>query len=95
LQSENAGNPKAGKQGATTLRPTSMQSCALDVADRGATVEQIAEYLDCDPSRVRQISQAAGYKLAWNLLEHGVDVETVLDIVNAIEPFEHRRKESR
>ena len=63
LQSEQPGNPKAGKQGATTLRPASPQSCALDVAERGATIEQIAGYLGVHHSRVRQIAEGALAKI--------------------------------
>jgi hypothetical protein len=63
LQSEQPGNPKAGKQGATTLRPSSPHSCALDVAEKGATIEQIAGILGMHHSRVRQIAEGALAKL--------------------------------
>ncbi len=63
LQSERPGNPKAGKQGATTLRPTSSHSCALDVAERGATTEEIADMLGMHHSRVRQIAEGALVKI--------------------------------
>lgn len=63
LQSEQPGNPKAGKQGTTTFRPSSSQSCALDVAEKGATIEQIAEMMGMHHSRVRQIAEGAIMKL--------------------------------
>jgi hypothetical protein len=64
LQSEQPGNPKAGKQGATTLRPSSAHSCALDVADRGAmSIDEIAEAFGMHHSRVRQIAEGAILKL--------------------------------
>lgn len=63
LQSEQPGNPKAGKQGTTTFRPSSSQSCALDVAEKGATIEEIAEMLGMHHSRVRQIAEGAIMKL--------------------------------
>lgn len=63
LQQEQAGNPQAGKQGATTFRPSSMQSCSLDVADRGAGFEEIGRLLGMDVTRARQIAQSAIEKL--------------------------------
>jgi hypothetical protein len=71
LQSENPGNPKAGKQGATTFKPSSNQSCALDVAEKGATFEEIGRFLGCDSTRARQIAAAAIDKLR----DAGVDVD--------------------
>jgi hypothetical protein len=77
LQSENPGNPKAGKQGATTFKPSSMQSCALDVADKGATFDEIGRYLGCDSTRARQIAAAAIDKLR----AAGVDVAEMMELL--------------
>lgn len=64
LSEEQPGNPQAGKQGETTFRPSSMQSCALDVADNGgASFEEIGVFLGMDSTRGRQIAQAALEKL--------------------------------
>jgi hypothetical protein len=63
LQQEQPGNPQAGKQGETTFRPSTMQTCALDVAERGASYEEIGEHLGMDSTRARQIAQAAIEKL--------------------------------
>lgn len=76
LQSENPGNPQAGKQGETTFRPASMQSCALDVADKGAaSFEEVGRYLGCDSTRARQIAAAAIEKLR----AAGLDVTEMLE----------------
>lgn len=40
-----------------------MQSCALDVAEKGASFEEIGEFLGCDSTRARQIAAAALEKL--------------------------------
>jgi hypothetical protein len=75
LQEEQPGNPQEGRQGATTLRPSTMDTCALDVAERGrATFEEIGAILGVHPTRARQIAEAA---LA-ELRERGVDVEGLL-----------------
>lgn len=63
LQQEQPGNPQAGKQGLTTFRPATMQSCALDVAERGASYDEIGDYLGMDSTRARQIAQGAIEKL--------------------------------
>jgi hypothetical protein len=75
LKEEQPGNPQAGKQGETTFRPSSNQSCALDVADSGASFEEIGEFLGMDSTRARQIAQGALEKLK----ALGVDVEALLE----------------
>jgi hypothetical protein len=62
-QSDRPGNPKAGKQGATTLRPASAQTCTLDVARQARQVEEIAKYMGLHHSRVRQIAEGAILKI--------------------------------
>jgi hypothetical protein len=83
LQSENPGNPKAGKQGATTLRPATMQTCALDRADRGpASFDEIGELLDMDSTRGRQIAQQALWKLLINCADE--DFDTLLELLRSV-----------
>ena len=48
-----------------------MQSCALDVAEKGATFDEIGRYLGCDSTRARQIAASAIAKLR----DAGVDVD--------------------
>lgn len=72
LQQEQPGNPQAGKQGETTFRPSTMQSCSLDVAEKGASFEEIGELLGMDSTRGRQIAQAALEKLKARCAELGV-----------------------
>jgi hypothetical protein len=77
LKQEQPGNPQAGKQGETTFRPSSMQSCSLDVADKlgGASFDEIGELLGMDSTRARQIAQAALDKLR----AAGVDVDELVE----------------
>lgn len=75
LKQEQPGNPQAGKQGDTTFRPSTMQSCSLDVADRGASFEEIGELLGMDSTRARQIAQAGLEKLK----ALGLDVDTLME----------------
>jgi hypothetical protein len=76
LKEEQPGNPQAGKQGETTFRPSTMQSCALDVADKGgASFDEIGELLGMDSTRGRQIAQAALEKLK----ARGVNVDALLE----------------
>lgn len=75
LQSENPGNPQRGRQGPTTFRPITNETCALDVAERGAEVEEIAKLLGCDATRVRQLA-ASGLEKLRSL---GVDVDQMLE----------------
>lgn len=63
LKEEQPGNPQAGKQGDTTFRPSTMQSCSLDVAEKGASFEEIGNVLGMDSTRARQIAQAGLEKL--------------------------------
>lgn len=64
LSSEQSGNPHAGKQGHTRFRPSTMMTCALDVADSGpASFAEIGAFLGFDSTRGRQIAQAAIAKL--------------------------------
>lgn len=77
LQQEQPGNPQAGKQGGTTFRPSTNQSCSLDVADRpgGASFDEIGDLLGMDSTRARQIAQAGLDKLR----AAGVDVDELLE----------------
>jgi hypothetical protein len=75
LKQEQPGNPQAGKQGDTTFRPATMQSCSLDVADKGASFEEIGQLLGMDSTRGRQIAQAALEKLK----ALGVNVDELLE----------------
>jgi hypothetical protein len=75
LQEEQPGNPQRGRQGATTLRPSTMDSCSLDVAERGrATYEEIGAMLGVHRTRVQQIEAAAVAKLR----ARGVHVDELL-----------------
>lgn len=62
LSEEQPGNPKAGKQGETTFRPSTMNTCALDLK-RGMSVDEIGEHFGVHPTRVRQIAEGAIMKL--------------------------------
>jgi hypothetical protein len=75
LKQEQPGNPQAGKQGDTTFRPATMQSCSLDVAEKGASFEEIGQLLGMDSTRGRQIAQAALEKLK----ARGVNVDALLE----------------
>jgi hypothetical protein len=72
LQQEQPGNPQQGRQGATTMRPATMETCSLDVAERGGqTFEQIGALLGVHPTRARQIYEVAMLKL----YARGVDID--------------------
>lgn len=65
LEEEQAGNPQAGKRGQAHFKPSTMQTCARDVAERGpASFNQIGDYLGIDSTRARQIAAGALVKLA-------------------------------
>lgn len=74
LQQDRAGNPKRGRQGETTFKASTMESCALDVAAHGATADEVGAVLGVDPTRVRQILATAIGKLK----RAGVDVKEFL-----------------
>jgi hypothetical protein len=76
LQEEQPGNPQAGKQGETTFRPSTMNTCALDIAEQGgASFDYIGEVFGMDPTRGRQIAQLGLEKLR----EDGHDVDELLE----------------
>jgi hypothetical protein len=81
LQEEQPGNPQKGRQGPTTFRPATMESCSLDVAERhaqqGVSFDEIGELLGMDSTRARQIAKGALLKLKTL----GVDVDTLLEAV--------------
>jgi hypothetical protein len=64
LQEEQPGNPQAGKQGTSTFRPSTMNSCALDVAAQPQSFDAIGEMLGMHPTRVRQIAEQAIEKIS-------------------------------
>lgn len=74
LHLDQRGNPKKGRQGASTLRPLTMETCALDVAEHQNSYTAIGKLLGINPTRVRQIEALALAKL--ELL--GVDLEEFL-----------------
>jgi len=75
LHRDQRGNPQKGRQGASTLRPLTMESCALDVADRlGLSYTEVGKLLGINPTRVRQIEAVALAKL--EVL--GVDLKELL-----------------
>ncbi len=64
LEQDQSGDWRRGRMGATTLRRSTMETCALDVADRGgATVDEIGRLIGKDPTLARQIIDAAKTKL--------------------------------
>jgi hypothetical protein len=62
-EQDQSGNWQKGRQGFTSVIPHTMESCALDVAEVGATPDQIGKMLDIDNTRVRQILDGAITKL--------------------------------
>lgn len=65
LEDEQAGNPQAGKRGEARFKPSTMETCARDVAERGpSSFEYIGKVFGMDPTRGRQIAKAALKKLA-------------------------------
>lgn len=74
LEQEQAGNPRLGRQGETTLRAPTMHSCALDVASEASSCERIAALLGIDATRVRQIAKRALQKLRFL----GIDTHELL-----------------
>lgn len=58
-----------GKRPASDIRPTSEQTCALDIAERGAvSISEIARVLGKTPRRVQQMLKALlalPYVAAW------------------------------
>lgn len=63
LEQDQSGNWQRGRQGSSTLRPSTMESCSLDIAEHGAMPEDIGLVLGMDDTRVRQILEAATEKL--------------------------------
>lgn len=62
---DRAGNPARGAQGDAAFKASTMESCALDVAELGAaSYEEIGALLGVDHTRVRQIEEDALEKLA-------------------------------
>ena len=55
LEQDQSGNWQRGRQGHTSFRPSTMESCALDVAEQGASCEEIGAMLGMDDTRVRQL----------------------------------------
>lgn len=78
LQQDRPGNPSTGSQGETTLRPIG-DSCALDVADRGAhTIDEVGEILGVTGTRANQIELSALRKLR----AAGVTLEDLLALLD-------------
>ncbi len=63
LSQDQAGNWQKGRHGETTLNPSTMETCALDVAERGASSAEVGRLLGMDETRVRQIAAKAFKKL--------------------------------
>jgi hypothetical protein len=76
LREEQPGNPAKGAQGDTTFRPSTNQTCALEVAERGGTsFSEIGELLGMHHTRVRQIAERALAKLK----DAGANVDEMLE----------------
>ncbi len=63
LGQDQAGNWQRGRMGSAELRPATVQTCALDVAEHGATSKDVGRLLGMDETRVRQIAAKAFKKL--------------------------------
>lgn len=78
LSEEQPGNPQRGRRGSTTLRASTMNSCSLDVADRGPmTFKQVGHELGIHASRARQIALLALFKMFIRMKRLGLDVTDV------------------
>ena len=77
LQQDQAGNWQKGRHGETGFRPSTNETCALDVAERGAPSEEVGRLLGMDATRVRQLAAGALKKL----LKRGVRVEELLRVM--------------
>jgi hypothetical protein len=65
--------------------PCGMDTCALDVADRGEhTLEEIGQLLGITRERVRQIELAALFKLRGWLQDHGAPDNSTLDVLSRV-----------
>jgi hypothetical protein len=76
---ERAGRPHHGEHPPAKLHPTS-ESCALDVAEREQSREQIAKLMNVTGERVRQIEERAlfKHKVAQVVEEHIDELRTKL-----------------
>lgn len=78
LKEDQRGNPQKGRQGATTIRPITMQTCQRDVTranPHGLPPAEVGELLGIDARRVLQIEATALAKLELM----GVDLRTFLE----------------
>ncbi len=79
LSEDRDGRPHDGKKAPSVLWPTTVSSCALDIADRGQqlTNRELGELLGVSEERARVIVQRAVTKLR----DHGVDLGVELEPV--------------